>query len=379
MNILVLNWQDRLNPLAGGAEVHLHEVFSVIARQGHHVTLLCSTFPGSRAEEVVDGIRVLRSGGRHLFNFVAFRRYLGLLRTARFDVVVDDMNKIPFLTPLYVRKPLVCVTHHLFGRSIFRETNPLIGSYVWGMEHLAVALFRRRRTPVVVGSHSTRDELVSSGIGDVTVVHYAVDHAHYRPTGVRRAPVPTIGYFGRLKRYKSIDQLLRAIPRIRQRVPDIRALIVGEGDDRARLEALARELGLSGVEFTGFVSEERKVELLQEVWLKVTTSSKEGWGLTVLEANACGTPAVASNVPGLREAVLHDETGLLYEYGDTAGLAEAVTRLLTDHELRGRFGERARSFAATFTWERAARETMAVLERVAGLAVTISGGPASSA
>jgi len=366
MNILVLNWQDRLNPLAGGAEVHLHEVFSVIARQGHHVTLLCSAFPGSRPEETVDGIRVLRTGGRHLFNFVAYRRSLELLRAARYDVVVDDMNKIPFLTPLYVRQPLVCVTHHLFGSSIFRETNPLIGSYVYGMERLAVALFRSRKTPFIVGSHSTRGELVSSGIEDVTVVHYAVDHSHYRPTGVQKSVVPTIGYFGRLKRYKSVDHLLRAVPRIRERVPELRVVIVGEGDDRPRLQAIARELGLTCVVFEGFVSEQRKVELLQEVWLKVTTSSKEGWGLTVLEANACGTPAVASNVPGLREAVLHNETGLLYEYGDTTGLADSVTRLLTDEALRSRFAERARIYAGTFTWERAARETMGVLGRAAG-------------
>lgn len=366
MNILILNWQDRLNPLSGGAEVHLHEVFSVIARQGHQVTLLCSSFPGSRPEEMVDGIRVLRTGGRYFFNFVAYRRALELLRTARYDVVVDDMNKIPFLTPLYIRTPLVCITHHLFGTSIFRETNPLIGSYVYGMERMAVSLFRRHRTPFIVASRSTESELVASGIKDISIVHYAVDHSHYRPTGVPRSSVPTIGYFGRLKKYKSVDHLLRAVPRIHERVPDLKVVIVGEGDDRPRLEAIARDLGLPSVEFTGFVSEERKVELLQEVWLKVTTSSKEGWGLTVLEANACGTPAVASNVPGLREAVLHNETGLLYEYGDISGLAESVTRLLKDEALRLRFAGQARGYAGTFTWERAARETITLLERAAG-------------
>jgi glycosyltransferase involved in cell wall biosynthesis len=368
MNILVFNWQDIANPLSGGAEVHLHEVFGRIAGTGNRVTLYCSSYPGAAAEEEQNGIRVIREGGRSTFNFLPPITYRQRFRDEGFDIVVDDMNKIPFFTPLYVQGPLVCVTHHLFGRSIFRETNPVIGGYVYSTERAALALFRSRRVPFIVGSPSTRDELVAHGcrIEDITVVPYAVDHAVHRPTGVPRESVPLVGYFGRLKRYKSVDHLLHAFSLVRAAIPRARLVIVGDGDDRPRLESVARNLGIGDfVEFAGFVPVEKKIELLQRMWCKAATSAKEGWGLTVLEANACGTPVVASNVPGLRDAVRDGETGLLYPYGDVSSLADAILRLLRDGPLRERLGRAARAWALEFTWERAAGTTLDLLKRYA--------------
>src|SRR6266849_9244802 len=131
MKILILNWQDIENPLAGGAEVHLHEVFSRIARMGHDVTLFCSSFKGSAPQESIDGINVIREGGRYLFNFRVPYRYLARFQSERFDVVIDDMNKIPFFTPLYVHEPLYVITHHLFNRSIFLEVSWPLAMYVY--------------------------------------------------------------------------------------------------------------------------------------------------------------------------------------------------------------------------------------------------------
>ncbi|MGB5872324.1 MAG: glycosyltransferase family 4 protein [Bacteroidota bacterium] len=367
MNILVVNWQDIRNPNAGGAEVHLHEVFSRIAGMGHRVTLYCSSFPGAPREETIDGMHILREGGRYVFNLRPFLAYLRHFRHSPYDVVVDDLNKIPFFLPAYVNEPVCCVTHHLFDTSIFRETNAALASYVYLMERSAIAFYCRRRVPFVVGSPSTKEELVQRGCRaeDVTVVNYAVDHATHRRTGVPKSAVPLIGYFGRLKRYKSVHHLLEALPGVVAEVPDLRVMIVGEGDDRPRLEAIAREKGLSRlVEFTGYVSEERKMELLQQMWCKVMTSSKEGWGLTVLEANACGTAVIASRVPGLRDAVRDGETGLLYSYGETAELAEKTIRLLKDRAYRERLSTEALHWSKTFTWERAAEETLDVLKKV---------------
>jgi glycosyltransferase involved in cell wall biosynthesis len=367
MKILVFNWQDIKNPQAGGAEVHLHEVFSRIAGLGHQVTLFCSSFPGAPERELLNGIEIIRRGGRSLFNYHVPLAYRSIFRRAGFDVVIDDMNKIPFFTPLFVREPLVGITHHLFGRSIFREINFLAASYVYMMENLAVWLYRRRRVPFIVGSPSTFRELRARRFRepDVTLVNYAVDHAVHRRTGVPRSPTPLIGYFGRLKKYKSIDHLLQALPLVLSRHPGLRTLIVGEGDDRPRLEALARELGVDrNVEFTGFVDEQRKVELLQQMWAKVTTSSKEGWGLTVLEANACGTPVIASDVPGLRDAVKKDETGILYPYGNVDELAARIVQIISDEPLRMRLAANALSWAGEFSWDVAARRTLEVIERV---------------
>src|SRR5512140_209745 len=114
MKILVFNWQDITNPLAGGAEVHLHEVFSRIVQRGHSVTLYCSSFPGAAHTETLGGIKVIREGGRYLFNYRVAYAYATRFRREGFDVVVDDMNKIPFFTPLFDRAPLLGITHHLF-------------------------------------------------------------------------------------------------------------------------------------------------------------------------------------------------------------------------------------------------------------------------
>jgi glycosyltransferase involved in cell wall biosynthesis len=366
MRILVVNWQDIRNPLAGGAEVHLHEIFSRIARAGHEVTLYCSLFPGAAREETVGGIRVIREGGRYLFNYRVPLAWFSRFRRERFDLVVDDMNKIPFLTPLYVDRPLYVVTHHLFGRSIFLEVPWPLALYVYLMEKLGFGLCRRRGIPFIVGSPSTRQELIDGGFsGDlVRVINYCVDRAVHRKTGTARSVLPMVGYFGRLKKYKSVEQFLDALARIRPAHPGLRAVVVGEGDHRPALEQYAGALGLAEcVRFTGFVDEKRKVELLQEVWFAVNTSSKEGWGLTVIEANACGTMVLASNVPGLRDAVRDSETGLLYEYGNIDDLSAKMALLLGDAALRERLGEEAFRWASTFDWDNAARETLGLLER----------------
>ena len=370
MKILAFNWQDIRNPQSGGAEVQFHEVFSRVAQAGHEVVLYCSAFPGAPHEEMLNGIRVVREGGRSLFNYRVPLAYANRFRREGFDVVVDDMNKIPFFTPLFVREPIQGLIHHLFAKSIFREVNPLVGSYVYFMERIALALYRRKKTPFIVVSPSTFDDLVSRGFEPSQLVHIglAVDHSLFRPTGEPRSPTPLIGYFGRLKKYKSVDHLLRALPSVLAEFPDLKAIIVGEGDDRPRLEALTRELKLQdAVAFTGYVSDQEKVRLLQRMWFKVATSSKEGWGLTVTEANACGTPAIASDVPGLRDAVQDGKTGLLYRYGDISDLAGKIERLTADSELRARLSAGALAWAALFVWDEAARRTIDILkQRMAG-------------
>ena len=367
MKILVINWQDIRNPLAGGAEVQFHEVFRRIAAAGHSVTLYCSLFEGALNEEVLDGIRIIRRGGRRLFNYTVPLFYRELLRHEGFDVVVDDVNKIPFFTPLFVRGPLCGIVHHLFGRSIFREVTPFSAAYVFGMERLALMIYRKYRIRFMAVSPSTVVELQRRGFDPsrLHLVPLAVDHAKFRKTGTAKSVHPLIGYVGRIKKYKCIDVFLEALPAIRAKVPTVRAVIVGDGDDRPRLASLAKSLGVADVvEFTGYVSEESKVDWMQRMWCMVTPSSKEGWGLTVTEANACGTPVVASDVPGLHDAVCHRQTGMLFPFGDHAALAIDVAEILQDKDFRDRLGLAGMEFASRFTWENAAWLTMEVLNQV---------------
>lgn len=362
-----MNWQDRHNPRSGGAEIHLHEIFGRLAGRGHEVTLLVSGWEGCRSHARVDGMDVLRVGRRYTFPLRVhggWRR----LRGRGFDVVIENINKIPLFTPLWMEPPVVGLVNHLFGRTAFREAPWPAAATVWTAERLLPVAYRG--VPFHAVSESTAADLARRGLDParIEVVYGAVDHDRYRPDpGVERFPDPTFVYVGRLKRYKGLDVILRAISRAGGAAEGARLVVAGSGDDRERLRRVAREVGVAGrVEFPGFVSEERKVELLRRAWANLYPSPKEGWGLTNLEAAACGTPTVASDAPGLRESVRHGETGFLVPHDDVAAWAGRLEELAGDPELRRRLGEGARGHARRFSWERAARETEASLARLAG-------------
>jgi glycosyltransferase involved in cell wall biosynthesis len=360
--ILIFNWQDIKHPLGGGAEVHLHEIFRRLVQKGHSVTLYCSMFEGAAKEETVDGIRVVREGNRNLFNFYVPFRYGSRFRYERYDIVVDDINKIPFYTPLYVKEPILALVHHLFRSSIFRETSLPAALYVYSSESLAMSVYRR--TPVAVYSESSREELLSHGFSE-ELIHKVPIAISTKPQRVRIHRTPTVGYVGRIKKYKSVDHLLRAFQIVLREIPAARLVVVGDGDARPGLEQLSRQLGISSsTQFEGFVDEKRKIQLLNHMDVVVNTSAKEGWGLTVTEANACGVPVVASNVPGLRDSVIDGKTGLLYEYGNISQLSRKILDVLNDRKLRARLSKGALQWAKSFSWDKSAEKMEKVIETI---------------
>ncbi|MBC8144401.1 MAG: glycosyltransferase family 4 protein [bacterium] len=364
MRILVINWQDWTNPLAGGAEAHLRETFRRIAAMGHDVTLFCSSYPGASADEMIEGIRIVRRGERNTFNFGVRRAYRELTSNEHYDVVVDDLNKIPFYTPMFVTHPLVAISHHFFGSSIFLEAGVIQGSYVYFAEKLVDLVYRNTRFLVV--SNSTLDEFVRRGFPreNFTLALNGLDHETLHPTGVPKSAHPTIGYFGRLKKYKSPDHLVRAFARVREQIANAELVFIGRGDYQPELEKLANDLGITvSTRFAGFVSEEEKLRLLQELWVVVNPSMKEGWGIVNAEANACGTPAIAADSPGLRDSVQHGHNGLLYPYGDVDTLTEHLLLVLRDNELRARLEKGALEFAKTLSWDDTAQTTLNVLQQ----------------
>ncbi len=362
MKLLVLNWQDRTNPLAGGAEVHLHEIFGRLAARGHEVSLLVSGYPGAAPRARIDGMDVHRVGGRHSYTLAARPYYLRHMAREGWDVVVEDLNKVPLYTPLWVRRPLVLLVHHLFGATAFREASVPFAAATWLMERPIGRVYRH--VPVEAVSESTADDLAGRGLprAPMRIIHNGVDVRFFAPDpAVRRAPEPTFLYVGRLKRYKRIDHALEALAR----VPGARLRIAGRGDDEPRLREAAGRLGVSDrVEFLGFVSEDAKRDLLRSSWANVLPSPKEGWGITNLEAAACGTPSIASDSPGLRESVVHEHTGLLYPHGDIAALAAHLARLASTPAEVERLGAGALEFSRRFTWDRAADQTEAHLGEV---------------
>lgn len=368
--ILILNERDLRNPLAGGAEVHLFETFGRMARQGHQVTVLVASFPGSSREEIVDGLRVIRLANRYLYYFLAPIVARRLRRQEGFDVVVDVLCKLPFFSPWFIPGPCVAVVHHLFGSTAFQQVNPAVALVTWLAEKLIPAAYRDCWSVAV--SPSTRDDLVERGLprDKILVVPNGVDCDQFHPEPSRRSDTPMILWLGRAETYKRVDLVLRAMQQLRQSVPGVRLVIVGDGSATKALRTLASQLGVADiVDFLGFVDSGLKVMLLQRAHVLANTSEKEGWGLTVLEGAACATPTVASNVPGLRDSVCDAETGVLVPHGDVPALIDALQGLLADEARREAMAAKARAWALRFRWETGAADMERVLE------AAIRGGP----
>lgn len=354
------------NPQAGGAEVHLQEILKRIARKGHEITLLCSSFPGAKETEESDGIRIKRCGSRYNFNLVAPFAFKALLKEKKWDIVIEDINKIPFYTPLYHGLPLLVVIPHLFSDTVFKEINFILGLYIYLSEKPIRTIYKGFKFMVI--SESTKEDLVKRKIpkDDIFVIKCGIDQALYRvDPQIKKDTSPTVIYLGRLKKYKSIDHLISGFSLILDKIPEARLTIVGDGDYKGDLMAFAKKLGLGNrVEFTGYVDKYEKVKRLQKAWVAVYPSLKEGWGLTNIEANACGTPVIASNVPGLKDSVIGGKTGLLFEYGNVPELSECMIRILSDREYRENLIRGGISWARSFSWDEAANKTLELMEEV---------------
>lgn len=363
MRILIVNWNDRENPHGGGAEVHLHEIFGRLAARGHSVDLLASGWTGAPRRADLDGIKVHRVGSRYTFPLHARRYYRRHLASEMHDVVIEDLNKIPLYTPLWGGPPVVVLVHHLFGETIFREANPPMASAVWLAERGLPLVYRN--LPFVAVSESTAADLVSRGIPrtSVTVIYNGIDPDEFTPRPSSRSPLPLFVYVGRLKKYKGVDIVVKAFAELNHPVAQLH--IAGTGDYLGALQKLVKSLGIeSNVRFLNFISAEEKLSLLRRAWATVLASPKEGWGITNIEAAACGTPVIASDSPGLRESVVNEKTGFLVKHGDVKALAASMARIAASPALVASLGTAGRQFAEAFTWERSAADTLSHLERV---------------
>ncbi len=365
-HLLVLNERDIENPLAGGAEVHFFEIFARLAARGFPVTLICAGFPGGIPRTTIRGIDVRRVGNRYTFYARGPLLYRRLEETVpRPALLIEDLNKLPFYAPLYARLPILAIVHHLFGGTAFRQAILPVAVVTYLSELGIPAIYRR--VPMVVVSPSTRADLIARGIDAerLTTIPNGLDHERYAPASAM--PERRILSLGRVEPYKRIDIAVSAMVQVLAVAPDARLTIVGRGDAIPGLERQVKDLGLEhAVEFKGFVSEEEKVALYRSARVFVNPSEKEGWGLTILEANACGVPAVASDSPGLRDSVRHEDTGLLLPHGDVDALAAALLRLLTDDATWSRLRAGALAWAERFTWDAVTDQMQAVIEDAAG-------------
>ncbi len=365
--ILALNWRCIRHPQAGGAETNIFEQARRWVADGHDVTIVCADPGRAHApsrHETIDGINVRRMGGRlTVYPLAAFY----MLRHAhRFDRVLDIANGIPFFTPLVTRTPTVLMVHHVHHRQWFAEFPWPLASAGWFVERCVVPRIYRRRTVIAV-SPTTRDALIGTGFDParVTIVYSGVARVgdtarHAINRSALDRDTPRIAYVGRLKAYKRVELLVRAASALRAEFPTLCLDIVGTGDARPSIESLVDQLGLqASVTLHGFVTEETKGEILRRATVFAMPSMHEGWGLSVIEANTFGCPAVAYDVPGLRNAIRHGETGFLAN--DDQTFRQALAAILRDPYLRADLARAAREWSARFDWDASANATLQIM------------------
>jgi glycosyltransferase involved in cell wall biosynthesis len=351
-----------MNPEMGGAEVFTREVAKRWVEAGHEVTLFTSEFYGCKGEEVVDGVRIVRAGGRYSVYWRAKKYYRKRFSKEGYDVVIDEINTRPFLTPKFVDngEKIVALIHQLAREYWFYET-PFPISFI-GYHFLEDKWLRNYLDmPTVTVSESTRRDLIDLGFKRVFVVPEGLNFTPLREAPEKEA-YPVVVYAGRLKRAKRPDHAIRAFKIIIEKLPKAELWVIGEGPFRKDLEETAG----NGVKFFGGLSDEERRRLLARAWVLVNPSIREGFGLNVLEANALGTPCVAYDVAGLRDSIINGRTGLLVkENGNFEKLAEAIIRVLEDEKLRRTLSVNALEYSKNFSWDRTAQEFEKILrERV---------------
>jgi glycosyltransferase involved in cell wall biosynthesis len=311
-----------------------------------------ASFPGAPARAEIDGITVIRGGQQWSVHLEAIRRYRRRLR-GRFDLVIDEVNTVPFFTPLWADIPSAMLIYQL-AREVWWYESPFpLNTVGYALEPLYLRAYRR--TAAFTISESTRDDLRRYGLrAPITVVPIAIEEV--RQQAHDKEPVPTFVYVGRLAPSKRVHEILDAFARFRVSNTEARLWLVGEGTAsyESHLRDLTGKLGIAGcVDFLGRLSAELKHERMARSHALLMASAREGWGLVVTEAGCCGTPALVYDVAGLRDSVRDGETGMVVPPGPQH-LAAAMTRIWLDPALRQRLGEGARQFSQGFSYERSA-------------------------
>lgn len=352
-SILLFCWRDPRSPLAGGGEVYLHEQARCWINAGHKVTWFAQSFPGAASTEHVDGIKVVR-WGRFPFVFLLAPFWYVFKSGRKFDFIVDCMNGIPFFTPLFSTKPKSCLIYHIHSHHFRDELPPVLSNIaIWVETKLVPFVYRRCNFVTISDSTKAEMEKLKMSSLPIGLIHSGVSDTLV-PGG--KSERPTILYLGRLKRYKGVRRLIDAFARLKRDVPDARLVIAGTGDDLEPLKEYAADSGADGIEFTGQVTDSDKIRLMQEAWVFGMPSSIEGWGIVVIEANSCSTPAVSFNVNGLRDCIRDGETGFLVESDDE--FYAKLRLLLIDSTARSEMSKNALKWADNFSWEATAARTL---------------------
>jgi glycosyltransferase involved in cell wall biosynthesis len=371
MRILVFNWRSFLSRGAGGAETHCYEIFNRLAEGGHFVRLVASCDDATKPKETFFGkVKIF-----HVCKSEFFYPFFSIFCLSNFpfnsyDVIVEDVSKFPLFWPLVISKvlgkPFVIIVHHVHGKTLFEELPFPLNALSFFIEFFGLKFYSLFNLRVVTVSESTKRELVSLGfrVENVSVIPNGLNFSPVKFSVKKKSVFPIVVYFGRVKRYKRIDHLIQAVKIASAKIGKLKLIVAGKGDAEVYMElrSLAHQLGLEVVEFYGEVDEKVRDELFQKAWVYAIASMKEGFGISVLEAQSFGLPVVAYAVPGILDSVVHMKSGILVRDGDVQAFAEALTRICSDEALREKLSKGAIENAEKYDWNKSANDFLEMLE-----------------
>lgn len=374
MNILILSWRGPNHPNAGGAEISTHEHAKGWVKFGHKVTLFTSNYIGGKEYERIDGVQIIRRG-KYFFGvqFEALKWYL-FQNHSTFDLVVDQFHGIPFFTPLYIKSKKMAFIHEV-AKEVWKLNSwpkpynllPAVLGTI--LEPLIFKLFYKN-IPFMTVSESTKKDLILWGIPspNITVIHNGISSSHRLEKFIKEKD-HTLIFLGAISRDKGIEDALKVFSIIHAKEKKSKLWVVGKGEKiyLDYLKLLCRKLNVEGsVTFTGFVTEREKFRFLSKSHLLINTSIREGWGLVIIEAASVGTPAVAFDVPGLRDSIKDKVTGLLCEERDVNKLAKIINNTLANKDLLTRLSKNAYQWSKQFSWIESISLSLRLIKKIAG-------------
>lgn len=362
LRILILHRKDITHPEAGGGTFYIHKIAKFLTENGYDVIIICANYSGGKKEDNIDGVNILRLGNEYSVYPLAIVRFFKRFRS-RINVLIDVINGPPWFSPLYTNIPKIAVIFQTFKEVFLEELNKPLAAALYSVEKVIPHVYQK--IPVVTLSSSVKKELIGMGVMErnIFVIPPGIEQEKYKPG--KKSSRPLVLYVGRLKKYKGIEYLIMAMKEVIKEIADVRLLIVGKGNYADELVRLTEKMELENVvEFCGYVSEERKVAIMQRAHVLVIPSIKEGWGIPVIESAACGTPTIGTQTSGLRDTIIDEKTGLLVPYGKPEVISEKIVKVLKDDNLRNKLSKNAIEWAQRFNWEKSEKKFMSIIESI---------------
>jgi glycosyltransferase involved in cell wall biosynthesis len=355
MKILIFSWRDIKNPEAGGSEKYFHEMAKRWVKEGHQVDFICGGWKGCLKTEVIDGITSHRAGGKYGVYFLAPITYLKL--NLKPDVIIDVENGIPFFTPLYSScKKRILHIHHIHKEIWDEEMKFPLNKIGQFLEKKAMPLCYKYSRVITV-SESSREEIIKDGY--FKEVYGTINPGVDFPKNYEKAEKsekPSLLFLNRIKKYKGLLVLLKAMKILQSEKKTFDLFVAGEGEDLDLMKEYVKKNNLKNVSFLGRVSEQKKYELMQKSWIFINPSFKEGWGIVNIEANYFSLPVIGTNTSGIKDSIVNNKTGILFNLNDEKDLAEKISLLVKNEKLRKEMAKEAKAWSGKFSWDKKAKE-----------------------